>query len=265
MIRKVQASGELYYALMGTINTPEKFEARRLELAKKVWANMTATDSRECRNCHSFGAMDFHKQRRAASERMQEAAAAGQTCISCHKGIAHHLPDMSQDFETTFDDLRAEAMNTSAKAGDVLYALTTKPLFVERPASAAGAPDGRLSAATPVKVLKTDGDWLEVEIDGWRQQGAERLFTRCKVGGFLRRLSDRGRRTKYRPARRRPTRTPIRSGPRRRSLLGSGKTTWFAISRNSGHRESRCTAPPAAPVIRFNPRRSSRRTSGSTP
>jgi trimethylamine-N-oxide reductase (cytochrome c), cytochrome c-type subunit TorC len=176
MIRKVQASGELYYSFMGTINTPEKFEAHRLELAQKVWATMTATDSRECRNCHSFGAMDFHKQRPAASGRMQKAAAAGETCISCHKGIAHHMPDMSQGLKMAFADLKAEATNTTAKTGDVLYGLTTKPLFIERPDSASGAPDGRLIAATPVKVLKTDGDWLQVEIGGWQQQGAERMI-----------------------------------------------------------------------------------------
>jgi trimethylamine-N-oxide reductase (cytochrome c), cytochrome c-type subunit TorC len=176
MLRKVYASGELYHAVLGTISTPEKFEAHRLELAKDVWATMAATDSRECRNCHSFGAMDFHKQRPAAVEQMQKAAAAGETCISCHKGIAHHLPDMSQGYKQAFAELQAEAAKTIAKPGDVLYTLALKPLFVERPDGAGGAPDGRLLAATPVKVLKVDGDWLQVEIGGWQQQGAERMI-----------------------------------------------------------------------------------------
>ncbi|MCC6718359.1 MAG: NapC/NirT family cytochrome c [Acetobacteraceae bacterium] len=53
LIRKVQASGELYGKLMGTISTPEKFEAKRLTLARREWARMKGADSRECRNCHS--------------------------------------------------------------------------------------------------------------------------------------------------------------------------------------------------------------------
>ena len=60
--RKVQASNELLHKILGTVNTPEKFEQHRLELAQRVWATMKATDSRECRNCHSASAMDPHKQ-----------------------------------------------------------------------------------------------------------------------------------------------------------------------------------------------------------
>ena len=92
VIRKVQATGELYHHLMGSIDTPEKFEAKRPELAARVWASMKATDSRECRNCHSYESMDFHKQSARASEKMQEAMKAGDTCVDCHKGIAHKLP-----------------------------------------------------------------------------------------------------------------------------------------------------------------------------
>ena len=94
MIRKVKATNELYHKLLGTIDTPEKFEAKRLELAENVWASMQASDSRECRNCHAYDAMDFHKQRRRSAEKMQKAIEKGsnETCIDCHKGIAHKLP-----------------------------------------------------------------------------------------------------------------------------------------------------------------------------
>src|SRR5579864_7111046 len=54
LIRKVQATNELNHKLVGTVSTPEKFEAHRLELARSVWATMTARNSQECRNCHSF-------------------------------------------------------------------------------------------------------------------------------------------------------------------------------------------------------------------
>ena len=102
MIRKIQASNEVWHKVMGTINTPEKFEAKRLELATHVWDTMKATDSRECRNCHSFDAMDFTHQRQRSREKMEPVATGanlseGSTCIDCHKGIAHKLPVMVRD------------------------------------------------------------------------------------------------------------------------------------------------------------------------
>ena len=92
-VRKVQASQELYGKFIaGTIDTPEKFEAHRMELAKDVWATMKATDSRECRNCHSWEAMNPEKQHPRARAQMAKAQQEGKTCIDCHKGIAHLLP-----------------------------------------------------------------------------------------------------------------------------------------------------------------------------
>jgi nitrate/TMAO reductase-like tetraheme cytochrome c subunit len=92
-VRKIQASQELYGKFVSRIvDTPEKFEEHRMELAQKVWATMKATDSRECRNCHSWDAMDPHKQQPRARTAMEKAQKEGKTCIDCHKGIAHLLP-----------------------------------------------------------------------------------------------------------------------------------------------------------------------------
>ena len=93
LIRKIQATNELFHKILGSIDTPEKFEAKRLEMAEHVWASMEASDSRECRNCHSFEAMDFEKQRRRVRKIHPEAMREGKTCIDCHKGIAHKLPE----------------------------------------------------------------------------------------------------------------------------------------------------------------------------
>lgn len=68
MMRKIQASQEVYGKIMGTIDTKEKFEAKRLELATHEWERMKNSDSRECRNCHSFTAMDIEKQKLRASK-----------------------------------------------------------------------------------------------------------------------------------------------------------------------------------------------------
>jgi len=92
VIRKIQASNELFHWMMGTISTPEKFEARRLQLAKTVWQTMKKTDSRECRNCHQFSAMNLSGQGRFASRIHGGAKQEGKTCIDCHQGISHKLP-----------------------------------------------------------------------------------------------------------------------------------------------------------------------------
>lgn len=93
MIRKVKASNELYHKFMGTIDTPEKFEAKRLQLAQNVWKEMKETDSRECRNCHDFDSMDFDRQEGRSADAHDEAIEENYTCIDCHKGIAHSLPE----------------------------------------------------------------------------------------------------------------------------------------------------------------------------
>ena len=68
MIRKIQTSRELYGKVMGTIDTKEKFEAKRLELARHEWARMKAADSRECRNCHAFESMNAESQKPRAKK-----------------------------------------------------------------------------------------------------------------------------------------------------------------------------------------------------
>ena len=96
MIRKVQASKELWHKILGSIDTPEKYNAKRAELASREWARMKRTDSRECRNCHNFEFMDFAEQNSRSGNHHQVGLSAGMTCIDCHKGVAHTLPPIEQ-------------------------------------------------------------------------------------------------------------------------------------------------------------------------
>jgi cytochrome c-type protein NapC len=93
IVRKIQSTNEMMHKLLGSIDTPEKYEAKRLQLAERVWANMQETDSRECRNCHGFKFMDFSKQGEDAADTHPDALDSDMTCIDCHKGIAHRLPE----------------------------------------------------------------------------------------------------------------------------------------------------------------------------
>lgn len=93
--RKMQASKEVWGKIFGTISTREKFLDKRLELAQHEWARLKANDSLECRNCHSSVAMDFTKQTQRAADIHSKYLLTGKaTCIDCHKGIAHELPNM---------------------------------------------------------------------------------------------------------------------------------------------------------------------------
>jgi len=93
MARKIQASKEVWGKIFGTIDTPEKFQAMRLELARHEWARFKANDSLECRNCHNYEYMDFTRQSlRAQQMHSTYLASKEKTCIDCHKGIAHRLP-----------------------------------------------------------------------------------------------------------------------------------------------------------------------------
>lgn len=103
--RKMKAVKEVYHKVLGTIDTREKFLAHRRELAEEVWASMKASDSAECRHCHKVDRMDFAKQSRAASVVHQSMEQNGQTCIDCHKGIAHDKVKEAMDEEKQDENL----------------------------------------------------------------------------------------------------------------------------------------------------------------
>lgn len=101
VVHKIKSTNELLHKIRGSIDTPEKFEARRFELARNVWQEMKANNSRECRNCHDYHTMDPEKQDPWAQKQHLSAMQVGNTCIDCHKGIAH---------KKTHDQLEDEEM-----------------------------------------------------------------------------------------------------------------------------------------------------------
>lgn len=97
IVRKIKASNEVWHKMLGTIDTPEKFHAKRAQLAQNEWRRMKANDSRECRNCHDYEFMDYTEQGKRGAQAHPEGFGEGKTCIDCHKGIAHALPPILQD------------------------------------------------------------------------------------------------------------------------------------------------------------------------
>jgi nitrate/TMAO reductase-like tetraheme cytochrome c subunit len=146
-IRKIEASGEVFHWLMGTVNTPEKFDAKRFQLAKRVWATMKSTDSRECRNCHAFDQMNPAVQKQRAKKQHENAQAEGSTCIDCHKGIAHkpvhHLLEQEEEQKA------AEEAKKKAEA-EAKKAASAKPAAPAPAAAPVAAPAAGGAALPPV-------------------------------------------------------------------------------------------------------------------
>jgi len=91
--RKMSATFELWGKMTGVIDTREKFEKHRAEMAQKVWRRMKLTDSLECRNCHKDASMSPEKQSEKARSRHEKAKRENLTCIDCHYAIAHDEPE----------------------------------------------------------------------------------------------------------------------------------------------------------------------------
>jgi len=90
---KIIATKDVFFHLTGKIDTPEKYEAHRLEMAVSVWETMKADDSHECRNCHQNVWTETSAEFGGAARHHKEALKAGNlTCVDCHQGIAHTLP-----------------------------------------------------------------------------------------------------------------------------------------------------------------------------
>jgi cytochrome c-type protein NapC len=99
LVAKVMAAKDVFHEMLGTIDTPEKYEAHRWGMASAVWAKMKGSNSRECLNCHKFENMDLAEQDRSARSKHGNALDDGQTCIDCHKGVAHELPEEPENPE----------------------------------------------------------------------------------------------------------------------------------------------------------------------
>jgi fumarate reductase flavoprotein subunit len=94
MIRKIQASREVWGHITGIIDTPEKYAAHAPHMKKKEIDRIRANDSQECRNCHEVEQMNLDLQSPAVRQFHQAMLDNGKSCIDCHAGLAHNPADM---------------------------------------------------------------------------------------------------------------------------------------------------------------------------
>jgi cytochrome c-type protein NapC len=94
ILDKIKATKDLYYTYVSpSIDTKEKFDAKRSEMAQRVWRAMKANDSHHCRSCHREDKMSPDLQSPKAKVRHAKGKAVGKTCIEWHFAIAHKEPD----------------------------------------------------------------------------------------------------------------------------------------------------------------------------
>ena len=89
---KIVALRDVWHEWTGSIDTEDKFEAKRWQMANRVWDRMRMSDSRECRSCHDYESMDLEQQDHRTGKKHHSAQSRGKTCIDCHSGLVHEEP-----------------------------------------------------------------------------------------------------------------------------------------------------------------------------
>ncbi|MDU8924082.1 NapC/NirT family cytochrome c [Pasteurellaceae bacterium LIM206] len=165
---KFVALKDVWYTITDKLPDLAAYEKHRAEMAQSVWDEMKANDSAACRSCHSFAAMELTKQSKSAQQFHNEAKADGQTCIDCHKGIVHFLPEVEQN------PAAANALSQHQgqfNAGDsTLYTLAIST------ARLLGGEEIRFMPYAELTDWKAEGDQIIATVQGWQQAGAESLL-----------------------------------------------------------------------------------------
>ncbi|MGL4474949.1 MAG: pentaheme c-type cytochrome TorC [Shewanella sp.] len=164
--RKMEASKEVFGWLVNTIDTDEKFENKRLEMAAREWKRFDMTNSLACKNCHQYKSMKWDTMSPLAVKQMKHAAEIDQSCIDCHKGIAHNLPNMGT---ARAPELIAQVGRgvTSLQVNADYYTALTKPLYLD---ASSKEDQGTINIATEVNILESKDNRVKVAIKGWRKR-----------------------------------------------------------------------------------------------
>ncbi|WP_419722247.1 NapC/NirT family cytochrome c [Serratia fonticola] len=165
LLTKLVASKDIYHQFISKkIETPEQYEDHRLAMAQTVWDQLKANDSATCRSCHSMDAMMLDAQSADAKKMHEMGIKEQQTCIDCHKGVAHFPPEIKMD-DSALAALEAQAASVPA---------STRELYVLRSASLGDL--GTLYPATQMQMINSSGDTRQVEIRGSQMQGTEQII-----------------------------------------------------------------------------------------
>ncbi len=162
--RKIEAAREVWAEITGKYDEDGAFEKYRLEMAEREWARFAKDGSKQCKVCHDYARMDFDKMSEKARKAMLPAKEKDQSCVDCHKGIAHHLPKQNEDNgkKSKFDDLVVKSLSDNK----TYYTKENIELFSNEAMSEA---IGHLETAVPVIFVKSGANADLVELSMWRK------------------------------------------------------------------------------------------------
>lgn len=164
-ITKIRASKDIYHEFVTKkIDDEDKYEEHRMAMAENVWKQLRTNDSATCRTCHDYDAMDTYEQSAESAKMHQYGIENNQTCIDCHKGVAHFVPEPEMDSEA-FDNLMAMTAKTSHSAK-----------FVYPISSIAMGAYGSINPTVKLEVLSTQGSERKVKLDAFQMKGAEQVL-----------------------------------------------------------------------------------------
>ena len=169
---KIKATKDVWGELIGVIDTKEKYETHRLDMAQSVWVEMERNDSITCRNCHAFKTMLIDDQRSGAKKQHPKAMTKGETCISCHKGLVHKMPDMGSLAKVAYENFK-DTIGVIKPGQLVARSLATDVYFLDE---AAQEKAGKILPGAPLEVVALSGKMVQIRIEGWRQQDVERVL-----------------------------------------------------------------------------------------
>lgn len=88
-VTKFFATFELWNHFVDREYILDRFEPRRLMLAKKVWAEFESNNAKTCKSCHRYKNMVLEDQRTSVRAQHTDAMKTDQNCLDCHKWIVH--------------------------------------------------------------------------------------------------------------------------------------------------------------------------------
>jgi len=177
---KIGGLKDVYGEITGKIPDAEAYEAQRAHMAQAVWDKFEKNDSATCRSCHNTEAWDLFSQTPKAAEEHMSMEETGETCVDCHRGIAHFPPEQTELAGAAEQRLITVSEQTSPDS-EIFYPISRRPLFTDKDKA---TELGSVMPTTPMDVLSSDGEMLEVEISGYQQENAQQIV----YAGFGKRI-----------------------------------------------------------------------------
>ncbi|MFQ7388549.1 MAG: NapC/NirT family cytochrome c [Escherichia sp.] len=121
LFAKLKASKDIYHEFVsGKIDSDDKFEAHRQEMAETVWKELKATDSATCRSCHSFDAMDITSQSESAQKCIIKRKRTAKPVSIAIKAIAHFPPEIKMD-DNAAHELESQAATSVTNGAHIIF------------------------------------------------------------------------------------------------------------------------------------------------